>query len=175
MLFKLKENEVKTTIQDNASRVENLLETVDDLQEENKKLKEYLQQLASASTASESALAQLKTAYLMLKKIDSSQMDTLKQEVDNLYLEIKSNSVKPNEKLSQSETKSFPKSSVNNNNKNPINHHSSSNQKSDLNSHKSDVHKNEQEVKAVEVEVLDPEEEKKSHYDAVMKLKQLIK
>ena len=164
MLFKLKFTEVNTTIESNTLEAEELLARVEGLEEDNKKLRDYLQQLSSASKAAESALEQLKTAYLMLKKIDISQMDVFKQEVDNLYLEIKTNQVKSSEKIKPSTAPPIENKSEK----------TSKNQQSKSNSRQRNSQpKSEEELKTVEVEVLEPEETN-SHYEAVMKLKQLL-
>lgn len=186
MLFKLKVNEVNSTIKSNTGQIEEYLTTVEDLQEENKKLKEYLQQLGSASTASESALDQLKTAYLMLKKIDPSQMDVLKQEVDNLYLQIKTSEVQAPEKIKSTSSKPLNNNFNNIQNKtrntetsqSKVNYHNyvTTEKSETVTEHNvnSNVQKKD-DVKAVKVEVLEPENnDKSSHYEAVMKLKQLI-
>ena len=164
MLFKLKLTEVNTTIESNTLEVDELLARVEDLQEENKKLKDYLQQLSSASKAAESALEQLKTAYLMLKKIDHSQMDVFKQEVDHLYLEIKTSQGKSSEQIKPSTAPPLENKTEK----------TSKNQQSKSSSRQSNSQtKDKEELKAVEVEVLQPEEQH-SHYEAVMKLKQLL-
>lgn len=176
MLFKLKFTEVNNQIDANASEVDQLLVKVENLQEDNKKYQEYLQQLGAASKASESALEQLKNAFLMLQKIDTSQMEVLKQEVDNLYLQIKTNEMKSAEKLNSNSTPRLNNNLPKDNDQDvPQNKHTrlDKNKTNDKIEKKSAKSK-ESEAQAVEVEVLEPEEENKSHYDAVMKLKQLL-
>jgi hypothetical protein len=177
MLFNLKVSEVKSIIESNTSEVEGLLSRVEDLQEENKKLKDYLQQLGVASKASESALEELKKAYLMLKKVDPSQMDVLKQEVDRLYLRIKKSEIKSagnsqNIPSSSSQLKVENDGKIKNNKTELINQNSQNNV--NVNYHKKDSSLNQDDTKAVDVEVLKPEENL-SNFEAVMKLKKLIK
>ncbi len=91
MLFKRKIAEVHEQIQFNSTEIERLLEKIAKLRSQNQKLEDYLQKLLSAEAAAESSLEQLKTAYLILKGIDSSQMELLKQEADHLYRQVNNN------------------------------------------------------------------------------------
>ena len=176
MLFKLKFTEVSNQIDANALEVDQLLVKVEDLQEDNKKYQEYLQQLGAASKASESALEQLKNAFLMLQKIDSSQMDVLKQEIDNLYLQIKTNEIKSPEKLNSNPTVKLNYNSTENKQKKEPQNNKSNHNKIPTKVRQTSEKSVDNEARAVKVEVLEPEENEanKSHYEAVMRLKQFL-
>ena len=175
MLFEKKLTEVSNQIDSNTSEINQLLVTVENLQEDNKKYQEYLQKLGAASKASESALEQLKNAFLMLKTIDYSLLETLKKEVDELYLQVQNNEIKSSKKLnSTSVYKLNNKLTENNEEKETRTRKSRTNSKSS--NHRKSANPDESEAKIVNVEVLEPEENhpNKSHYEAVMKIKQLL-
>ena len=82
MLFREKLLDVSHKIESNTNEINQLLITVENLQAENKKSQKYLQELNNADQISESALEQLKEAFLRLKNIDPNLMIVLKNEVD---------------------------------------------------------------------------------------------
>jgi len=88
MLFNHKFSEISGQIEENISQADKLSQKLQDLEAENQKYQEYLQKLETASKASESALEQLRNAFYLLQDIDPSQLDILKQEIDNVYQEI---------------------------------------------------------------------------------------
>ena len=157
MLFNLKISEARTMIDSNTTDIDGLLANVEKLRNNNKQLEDYLQQLKSAETAAESALEQLKNAYLMLNAVDQSQMDVLKQEVDKLYMQVKTGNMNPPESLSSNDSPKVKKSSHNKNTKKTPSTKES---------------KDNSDAKRVEVEVV--EEVDNSYYQTVMKLQKLI-
>ena len=174
MLFQQKLTEVSNQIDSNTLEINQLLVTVENLQENNKKYQEYLQQLGAASKASESALEQLKNAFIMVQKIDSSLMETLKKEIDNLYTKVQTDGIKSAKKLNSSSTFKLDNNLIENNKLKETRTRKSKTSKSTHNKRGSKLEESEAQV--VNVEVLEPEENQtnKSHYEAVMKIKQLL-
>ncbi len=173
MLFDKKLTTVGNKIKSNTSEINQLLATVENLQEENKLSQEYLQKLGAAEKASESALEQLKTALLMLKNIDPRLMDIVKQEVENICLQVENSSSSAKKLSSNSNSKMSSHNAQQNSNQ-----ETKTNKKTKNNSVKDStpIQSDKNTAKVVEVEILEPDEDfnSKSHYEAVMKIQQLL-
>ena len=85
MLFATKLQEINATISNYNQEIEELQRKLEQLREQKKALENHAQQLQSAESASESAFLQVKTALMMVRAIDDSQVETFKAAIDELF------------------------------------------------------------------------------------------